>query len=71
LPQPASFLSPGIQRVVDRWTVIQVNLDDLLKNETVVIDIQRCLLVELVHFPMLFNTWRAVKENWWANYCTD
>jgi len=52
-----------------------MNLDDTLKNETLMFDVYTCLLVGLVHFSRLTHNavqhLRVAKENWQAKYCTD
>jgi len=54
---------------------VYMNLDNMLKTETLMFDVYTRLLVGLVHFPRLTHNavqhLRVAKENCWAKYCTD
>jgi len=52
-----------------------MNLDNTLKNETLMFDVLTRLLVGLVHFSRLIHNavqhLQVAKDNCWAKYCTD
>jgi len=52
--------------VIEERINVEMNLDDMLKNKTIMLDVSADLVVELIHFSCnfqccLINSWQAVK----------